>query len=192
MTSDFRIFKKLAAAYAAAKGYEHWLGVIEVLEPMPDKEWKTKRPNKSQYAVKRTTKVSNEGEQDILKQKLIVIDCKKQEESENNYNNKLWQKLAEHALYWKNGAALFIVSYGQLDSDIMTIAKNSIIALFNTVHRERDTVGLLSILRSICVQNLTGSKVDPYLEQLKILSSTLSYAQTKGISNHNFGDAAHY
>ena len=151
MTSDFMNFKKSAAAYTAAKGYEYWPGVIELLGPMPDKEWKMERPDKSQYAVKRTTKVSNEGEQDILKQKLIVIDCKKQEESENNYNNKLWQKLAEHALYWKNGAALFIVSYGQLDSDIMTIAKNSIIALFNTVHRERDTVGLLSILRSICV-----------------------------------------
>ena len=120
-----------------------------------------------------------------------MIDCEKQGEAKNNYNNKLRQKLAKQALYRKNGAALFIVLYGQLHSDIVTIAKNWIIPLFATVHKERDIAGLLSILCSICVQNLTGYKVDPYLEQLKILSFTFSYVQTKGISNHNFGDTVH-
>ena len=79
--------------------------------------------------------------------------------------------------------------YGQLHSDIITITKRSISPDFKTVHKERDIVGLLSILRSICVQNLTGSKVDPYLEHLKIMTSTLSNAQKKGVSNHHFGDA---
>ena len=55
--SDFSIFRKLAAAYTAAKGCKHWTDVIELLEPIPDKEWKTERPNKSMYSVKRTTKV---------------------------------------------------------------------------------------------------------------------------------------
>ena len=191
MTSDFRIFKKSAAAYAAAKGYKHWPGVIEILKPVPDKEWKTKRPGKSTYAVKRTTKVKNEGAADIMKQEWIVIDCEMQEEAEDNYNNKLRQELAQQATYCKNGAALFIVLYSQLNRDIVTIAKRSITPLFKTVHKERDVVGLLSILYLICVQNLTGSKVDLFLEQLKILSSTLSYVQTKGISNHDFGDAVH-
>ena len=191
ITSDFRIFKKSAAAYAAAKGYKYWPGVIELLEPMSDKEWKTKHPDKSQYVAKRTTKVSSESKPDILKQEWIVIDCEKQEELEDNYNNKLRQKLAKHALYQKNDVGLFIVLYGQLHSNIVTIAKYSIIHLFATVHKESDVVGLLSILRLICVQNLTGSKVDLYLEQLKILSSTLSYAQSKCISNHDFGDAVH-
>ena len=84
---------------------------------------------------------------------------------------------------------MFIVLYGQLHSDIITIAKRSVSPYFSTVHKNRDVVGLLSILCSICVQNLTGSKVDPYLEHLKILISTLSYAQKKGVSNHDFGDA---
>ena len=158
---------------------------------MPDKEWGMECPDKSQYAVKRTTKVSNESEPDLLEQEWIVIDCEKQEELKYNYNNKLRQKLAKHALYCKNSTALFIVLYGQLYSNIMTIANNSIVSLFNTVNKERHVDGLLSILRLICVQNLTGSKVGPYLEQLKILSSTLSYAQNKGISNHNFCDAVH-
>ena len=84
---------------------------------------------------------------------------------------------------------MFIVLYGQLHSDIVTIVKTLIIPLFTTVHKERNVVSLLSILLSILVQKLTGSKVDPYLEQLKILSSTLSYVQKKGISYHDFGDA---
>ena len=55
-----------------------------------------------------------------------------------------------------------------------------------TVQENHDVVDLLSILRFICVQNLTGSKVDPYSEHLKITTSTLSYAQKNGVSNHNF------
>ena len=81
--------------------------------------------------------------------------------------------------------------FGQLQSDIVTAVKNSTTLLFKTVDKDHDVVGLLSILYLICVKNLSGSKVDLYFEQLKILFTTLSYAQTKGISNHNFGDAVY-
>ena len=105
-----------------------------------------------------------------------MIDCEAQEEEEeDNYSSKQHQKLTEHGLYRKNGAAMFIVVYGQLHADNITIAKRSISPDFVTVQKDCEVVGLLSILRSICVQNLTGSKVDPYLEHLKILTSTLSY-----------------
>ena len=56
------------------------------------------------------------------------------------------------------------------------------------MHKERDVVGLLSTLCDICIQNLTGTKVDPHLEQLWILTSTLSCALKKGVFSHNFGD----
>ena len=191
MTSDFGNLKKSAAAYVAAKGYEHRSGVIKIMEPVADTEWKTKHPDKSTYALKRTTKIKNEGAADNMKQEWIVIDCEKQEKAEDNYNNMQRQKLKENALYRKNGAAMFIVLYGQLHSDIITIAKRLIAPDFTTIHKERNAVGLLSVLRSICMQNLTRSNVDPYLEQLKILTSTLSYVQNKGISNHNFVDAVH-
>ena len=79
MTSDFMNYKKLGAAYVAAKGYKHWPGVIENLKPIPAKEWKTKRPDKSQYSSKHTTNIITEGEADIIKQEWIVTDCEKQE-----------------------------------------------------------------------------------------------------------------
>ena len=69
------------------------------MKPVPDKEWKTKRPDKSTHAVKRTTKIKNEGAADIMKQEWIVIDCEMQEEAEDNYNNMQRQKLTEQALY---------------------------------------------------------------------------------------------
>ena len=137
-------------------------------------------PDKSTYAVKRTIKLKTDGAPDIMKQEWIVIDCEKQEEAEDNYSNMQRQKLTEHALYCKNGAAMYTVLYGQLHSDIITIAKRS--TVYTTMHKERDVVGLLSILCDICVQNLTGTKVDPYLEQLRILTSTLSCAQKRAYS----------
>ena len=90
-----------------------------------------------------------------MKQEWIMIGCEMQEEAEGNCNNKLRQKLAKQAMYRKNGAPLFIVFYVHLHSNIVTIAKRSITPLFEIVHKERDVVGLLSILRTIYVQNLT-------------------------------------
>ena len=84
-----------------------------------------------------------------------------QEGTEDNYKNKLRQKLVEKALYWKYGAVLYVLSYGQLHSDIVTAVKNSAVPLFKTILKDYNVVGLLSILRLICVKNLSGSKVDP-------------------------------
>ena len=43
--------KKASAVYAASKGYEHWPGVIDIMESIADTKWKTKRSNKTEYAV---------------------------------------------------------------------------------------------------------------------------------------------
>ena len=47
MTSDFRNFRKSGAAHTVAKDYEHWPGIINLLEPIKEKQWKTAYPNKS-------------------------------------------------------------------------------------------------------------------------------------------------
>ena len=189
MTYDFRRMKKTSAVYTASKGWEHWPDVIGNMESIADTNWKTKCPNKSEYATKRTTKLKNEDGSEIMKEEWIVTDCEKQDELEDNHSNMQRQKTTEHALYRKNGAALYTVLYGQLHPDIITIAKQSTTPDFADVQIDRDVIGLLNILQAICVQNLTGSKVDPYCEHLKIQASTLSYVQKKGESNNEFGDA---
>ena len=99
------------------------------------------------------------------------------------------KKTTEHGLYHKNGAAMYTVLCGQLHPDIITITKQSTNPDFMTIQRDQDVVGLLKILQAICVQNLTGSKVDLFAEHLKILASTLSYVQRKVKINNEFGDA---
>ena len=97
------------------------------MEPVEEKNWTTTRPDKSKYATKRITKLSTgvQGEPDILKQEWIITDCDAQDEAEDNYSNMQRQKLTGHALYRKNGAAMYIVLCGQLHSDIITTAKQS-------------------------------------------------------------------
>ena len=113
----------------------------------------------------------------------------KQDELEDNHTNMQQQKTTEHVLYRKNGAVMYTVIYGQLHPEIITIAKRSTNPDFPTVQQEQDVVGLLNILQSICFQYLTSSKVDPFSEHLEIQTSTLSYVQTKGVTNNNFGEA---
>ena len=90
------------------------------MEPVDDKMWKTKRPEKILYAVKHTTKIKNEGAPDIFKQEWIVIDCEAQVEAEANYSNMQHQKLTKHGFYRKNGAAMFTVLYAQLHAAMQT------------------------------------------------------------------------
>ena len=112
MTTKFRIYKKRISAYAASKGYEHYPSVITNMKPVDDADWKVKRPDKSLYATKLITKINNSDGSEILRQEWVVTDCEKQDELEDNHSNMQRQKTTEHALYRKNGAALFIVMYG--------------------------------------------------------------------------------
>ena len=149
------------------------------------------RPDKSLYTSKCTMKIKTESGANILKQEWIVTDCEMELELEENYNNKLWQRLAEKALYRKHSDLLYNIIYGQLHPDVIVAAKNSTSPLYDTVNKERNVVSLLSILLSVCVKNLSGKKVDPLYDGLQIIPSTLSYSQKQGISNSDFGDAVH-
>ena len=93
------------------------------MKPVDDADWKVERPNKSLYATKRITSINNSDGSEILKQEWVVTDCEKQDELEDNHTNMQQQKTTEHALYRKNGAAMFIMMYGQLHPKIVTIAK---------------------------------------------------------------------
>ena len=74
MILDFKNMEMLAVAYAAPKGYKHWPGVIEIMEPVDNIMWKSKRPNKSLCTVKRTTKLLHEDKTEILKQVRMGCD----------------------------------------------------------------------------------------------------------------------
>ena len=123
MTTKFRTYKKRTSVYAASKGYEHWPSVIPNMKPVDDTKWKVKRPDKSLYATKRITSIKNSDCSEILRQEWVVTDYEKQDELEDKHSNMQRQKTTEHALYCKNSAALFIVMYGQLHPEIITIAK---------------------------------------------------------------------
>ena len=189
MATEFRILKKKVAGYAASKGWEHLPQVVESMEQLDPSTWTAIRPDKNKYATKLIILIPTgvSGQPDIRKQEQIVTDCDARDIAEDNYSNTQRQKLTEHALYRKNSAALYVVLYGQPHSDIITIAKNS--STYTTMHKERDVVVLLTTLRDICIQHLVGTKVDPLLEQIRMLTSTLSYVQKKNLSNHDFGDA---
>ena len=158
MTTDYRIFNKSLIAYAASKGFERWPGVIENMMPIEEKTWKTDRPDKNKYASKLTTKIKQDGGDDILKQEWIVTDCELELELDENYTNMLHQRLAEKSLLCKHGDLLYNIIFGQLHPDVIAAAKNSTTPLYATVHTERNVVALLSIALSVCVKNFWGGK----------------------------------
>ena len=165
MTTDFRYFMKSAVAYAASKGSKHWASIIENIEKSM-RNLENRPPDKNRYASKYKTKIKCEGGDTILEQWWIITNYELQAELKDNYNNKLRQKLSEKSVYCKNSKVLYNLFFGQLHSDIIAAAKNFVVPFFETVNTEKDVVGLLSILLSVCVKNLSRSKVDLHLDAL--------------------------
>jgi hypothetical protein len=56
------------------------------------------------------------------------------------------------------------------------------------VETEKNLVGLLLILRSVCAQNKGSVKVDKEYQNLITLHSALAYKQKKSINNTTFGE----
>ena len=106
------------------------------MKAIADTKWKTEHPDKSLYATKRSTKLENEDMTFIIKQEWVMTDCEKQDELEDNHTNIQQQKTTEHALYHKNGAAMYTVMYGQLYPEIINIAKRSTNPDFATVQQD--------------------------------------------------------
>ena len=94
MTTDYRIVTKTLVAYATLKYFEYWPVVVENMEAIDDSEFKTECPDKKLYASKCITKIKSEDGTEILKQEWIMTNCEKELELEENYNNKLRQRLA--------------------------------------------------------------------------------------------------
>ena len=99
MTTDFRLFIMDLISYATSKGYKKWPGVLEEMEFLKDKVWKTTQQDKKLYAQIMITEVKGTDAKVIKKQEWIVTDCKKELKLEENYNDKLQQKLPEKALF---------------------------------------------------------------------------------------------
>ena len=93
------------------------------MELIANTKWKTKRPDKTRYASKRTIKPKNADGSEIMKEEQVVTDCDKQDELEDNHSNIQRQKTTAHELYHKKDAAMYTVLYGQLHHDIITIPK---------------------------------------------------------------------
>ena len=86
-------------SHSASKGNERWPDVLENMELLEDKEWKTTPPDKTPYAQIMVTEIKGTDDIAIQKQEQIVRDCATELEVEENYYNKLQQKLTGKVLF---------------------------------------------------------------------------------------------
>ena len=92
-------------------------------------------------------------------------------------------------MFWKQGDALYGIIHGQLSSNVIVSAQNLTNPNYIDTHKKRCIVSLLSILLSVYIKNISGTKVDYLYDGLQTISSTLSYTQKPGVYNSNFGNA---
>lgn len=87
MTTDYRLFTTLLISYAASKGYKRWPGVLENMELLMTNIWDITQPDKTQYATIMTTEVSVTNCAKVQKKEWVVMNCAKEFDLEDNYNN---------------------------------------------------------------------------------------------------------
>ena len=113
----------------------------------------------------------------IQKQEWVVTDCALDTELTDNYTNKLRLALSEKALFCKQGDALCTIIHSQLGSNVIAAAENSTSPDYKQTHKDCSVMSLLKIPLSVCIKNISGTKVDPLYSVLQIILSTLSYTQ---------------
>ena len=77
----------------------------------------------------------------------------------DNYTNKSRVRLSKKVLFHKQGDALYTIIHGQLSSNVIAAAKNSTSPDYKQTHKDL----------SVCIKNISGTKVDPLFNALKII-----------------------
>ena len=92
---------------------------------------------------------------------------------------------ARWATYKKNTDAVYGVAYGNLDSGIILRCRED--PTFDMVHSARDPIGLLVILRTLCVQSNSYIYTDPLVGNIDAYSNFTNYKQ-RASSHSDFGE----
>jgi hypothetical protein len=183
MPSQFRVFqRKLAGAAANDKAYGLDSAILE-LKAKVRSDFVKPMPNPIAHST--LTPIIENGVA-TGGNRLICFDSALKEQMDAEYNMDLKIQSSNWNQYQRHKEGFYRTTIGNVENEVVTYCRrDNIMAL---VESNKNLVGLLLILRSICAQNKGSVKVDEEFQNLNTLHSAIAYLQKKGYNNTTFGE----
>jgi hypothetical protein len=107
------------------------------------------------------------------------------EQMDAEYNMDLNIQCSNYNQFQRHEDAYFRTTIGNVESEVITHCRRD--NIMTLVENNKDLIGFLLILRSVCAQNKGSVKVDEEYQNLGTLHAALAYRQKKSVNNTTFG-----
>jgi hypothetical protein len=184
MSGKFRLFqKKLAGAAADDKAYGLDSAILELTVKVRS-DFIKPRPNPSVHSDI-VPEVDGAGNA-TGGNKLVCHDPVLKEQMDAEYSMDLKIQSSNWNQYQRHEEGFYRTAIGNVENEVLTHCRRDI--RMTLVESNKDLIGLLLILRSICAQNKGSVKVDEEYQNLSTLHAAIGYRQKKSVNNTTFGE----
>jgi hypothetical protein len=119
-------------------------------------------------------------------QQLLCFDPIIKEQMEAEYSMDLKIQKSNWNIFERQYEGLYRIAFDNVDDTIITYCRAD--KRMASIEVNKDLVGFLLILRSVCAQNHGAIKVDQEYHNLSTLHSAIAYRQKKGTNDTKFAD----
>jgi hypothetical protein len=184
LAGQFRLFqKKLAGAAADDKAY----GLDSViLDLIPKVKSDFVKPKPDPLVHSDIVDVLDEDKKKTGERKLVCHNPVLKDQMEAEYSMDLKIQKSNWNQFERHYEGYYRTAIGNIEDTIMTYCRADIRMV--AIESNKDLVGLLLVLRSVCAQNNGAVKVDEEYQNLTTLHSAVGYKQKKNVSDTKFAD----
>jgi hypothetical protein len=183
MSGQFRVFqRKLAGAAADDKAYGLDSAILELIAKVRS-DFVKPRPNPNVHS--NVTPVLSGGVA-TGENRLVCFDPIMKEQMDAEYSMDLKIQSSNWHQYQRHEEGFYRTALGNVENEVLTHCRRD--SRMKTVEGDKDLIGLLLILRSVCAANKGSVKVDDEYQKLNTLHQAIGYKQNKTVSNTTFGE----
>jgi hypothetical protein len=183
MSGQFRVFqRKLAGAAADDKAYGLDSAILELIAKVRS-DFVKSRPNPNVHSKVEPVLVAGvpTGEN-----KLLCFDPIMKEQMDAEYSMDLKIQSSNWNQYQRHEEGFYRTALGNVENEVLTHCRRDI--RMKTVESNKDLIGFLLILRSVCAANKGSVKVDDEYQNLNTLHQAIGYKQNNTVSNTTYGE----
>jgi hypothetical protein len=190
LAGQFRVFqKKLAGAAADDKAYGLDSSILDLVakvksdfvKPKPDPRVHSKIVVIMEKDDKGIATTTPTGEK-----KLICFDSILKDEMEAEYSMDLKIQKSNWNQFERHYEGYYRTAIGNVEDAIITYCRAD--KRMASIKANKDLVGFLLVLRSVCAQNNGAVRVDEEYQNLGTLHSAVGFKQKKSVSDSKFAD----
>jgi hypothetical protein len=184
LAGQFRVFqKKLAGAAADDKAYGLDSSILDLIAK---KKSDFVKPKPDPLVHSNLIDVLDEDKKKTGERKLVCHNPVLKDQMEAEYSMDLKIQKSNWNQFERHYEGYYRTAIGNVEDTIITYCRAD--KRMAAIERDKDLVGLLLVLRSVCAQNNGAIKVDEEYQNLGTLHSAIGYRQKKSVSDAKFAD----